>query len=797
MPDVDEKTFEQSMAEMAIAALKSKAPSLVEYVMGFQLLDKNDDDTRAVGFFGFKVGERWVYGPVFFLNGEIKGLEMMYAKDEDKMLPLEEGWIAYLTKKRDFTLGENQEKDRTHLSLTGPDLRPYNRPPNFKISAERESFILEMVKSSIGAGSEKVADWAKDVVGPMRDVQLGEWPERLRLPKLAADLGITRPFLNDCRTRPKLGQAVLSMYDSQEFIDALSTTKTAALIEKTPDVGKVMILDSSNVEKDRGRARFMSDSDKEQIMRGNTVVVDDRLEREKRRVFKYEGTLKLENPKEGGMYDMLTSDGGMKKVMILIPRVVGHGAARDVRIVIDTENGNYILAPTTSIYVSHQYERSEFKDELEDLSGDLEDYSFDTQVKPGEADWDPAKRQEGYAIMCPNGEVICPFTVHQQFENTNATKTLLVEPSSLDLMAIDKIQREIRERGRIPVSGKRRGGSISNSMPFDGVLFDDAGITELNSDGSRDYQVNPAGSWEANRRMRIILTPKPLKKPMANGQSLLVPTGAGCRVMKIKPTESELDPATTADMYLGIEKMAEVLKVYDDGHRYHLTFDHRTKTASTDREVLEVLMKEAALGEEDARIVLQESRRLKTAQCSRYWVEKLPEQEKVAVPFDEVFGVSRSDPMIDALIQESVGEQEMRPPEYESPTKPEVYRHHKDENNYHAVYQKDIEQINQAAQSGQKDVFDAAALGSLINVQNVDEEIESYLGDMIQGLDKLGRTLFLIYWHNEDLQERYGKQELADLEDSVKSGFQQLGEVVLDLKKKSPVDTVSFGRGLL
>jgi hypothetical protein len=69
-----------------------------------------------------------------------------------------------------------------------------------------------------------------------------------------------------------------------------------------------------------------------------------------------------------------------------------------------------------------------------------------------------------------------------------------------------------------------------------------------------------------------------------------------------------------------------------------------------------------------------------------------------------------------------------------------------------------MQQAVSAGKSGQKDVFDASALGALINVGDVNEEIDSYISDMVKALDKLGRTLFLMYWHSEDLTERSGAE---------------------------------------
>jgi hypothetical protein len=63
----------------------------------------------------------------------------------------------------------------------------------------------------------------------------------------------------------------------------------------------------------------------------------------------------------------------------------------------------------------------------------------------------------------------------------------------------------------------------------------------------------------------------------------------------------------------------------------------------------------------------------------------------------------------------------------------------------------------------------------------------------MKALDKLGRILFMFYWHQEEFEDRYGKQDLPELEDSLRNAFEVLGDVVLFLKEK----TVGGGPGAL
>ena len=63
--------------------------------------------------------------------------------------------------------------------------------------------------------------------------------------------------------------------------------------------------------------------------------------------------------------------------------------------------------------------------------------------------------------------------------------------------------------------------------------------------------------------------------------------------------------------------------------------------------------------------------------------------------------------------------------------------------------------------------------------------LSDYMPDLVKAVDRLGRLLFLFYWHNDDFQARYGKQKMYDLEQSLKDVFSSLSDTVVFLKEKT------------
>ncbi len=96
-----------------------------------------------------------------------------------------------------------------------------------------------------------------------------------------------------------------------------------------------------------------------------------------------------------------------------------------------------------------------------------------------------------------------------------------------------------------------------------------------------------------------------------------------------------------------------------------------------------------------------------------------------------------------------------------------------------------FETMRRSVSTGQKEIFDLTALKSLIDVNDVDQAIDKQLPGIVTALDRVGRSLFLLYFHMKDFEDRYGKQELSNLEDTLKDALKTNGKLVLFLKKRS------------
>jgi hypothetical protein len=105
--------------------------------------------------------------------------------------------------------------------------------------------------------------------------------------------------------------------------------------------------------------------------------------------------------------------------------------------------------------------------------------------------------------------------------------------------------------------------------------------------------------------------------------------------------------------------------------------------------------------------------------------------------------------------------------------------------NYTYDQDREASRAQAAAATGEKELFDVSALAALTKSVGADAHGEGDLATFMKAVDKLGTRLFLLYWHSEDYEERYGKADMPELEDSLRNAFQVLGDVVLFLKQKT------------
>lgn len=99
--------IETTLADLAIGQIFERTPGLADHYLGFELVpgSVNEEKTRAAGMLGFRVGNEEIYIPVLFLNGKVKGTEVLYLKNGDVWTSNSKQWVDYLTTRDTGTMG--------------------------------------------------------------------------------------------------------------------------------------------------------------------------------------------------------------------------------------------------------------------------------------------------------------------------------------------------------------------------------------------------------------------------------------------------------------------------------------------------------------------------------------------------------------------------------------------------------------------------------------------------------------------------------------------------------------------
>ena len=92
---------------------------------------------------------------------------------------------------------------------------------------------------------------------------------------------------------------------------------------------------------------------------------------------------------------------------------------------------------------------------------------------------------------------------------------------------------------------------------------------------------------------------------------------------------------------------------------------------------------------------------------------------------------------------------------------------------------------NLSKEKGTSAMFEHGVVGSLVQTYDSMAMVDKYMPDLEQGLDKLGRLLFLFYWKPEDFSRAYGTDDQTQLENKLSSCFKSLGDLVIELLRKN------------
>lgn len=774
----DDTQFAQDFSNLAFTFIQDRAPALMPYILGFELVDREPDGTKAVGVFGFKVGDDYYYVPAFFMNNQVKGVDLLLSKKTNSFVPLSDDWIGFIVNRSENKLGDDVDASKAQEDFENPDFEflrrptvgPLGGPVTFK-GAEAGpgrpwSFAtawkrMEGKALSFADGDQAYAEGLRTSLGKMAGARsassavCGESPIRSYLRRIggpAAAGSLSSEVAGDV----KFASALMEFYNgvSEVFPDRYDRECLAVKrAQEKAEVDKPKVLFTDRPDHTSGDEESARD-----IVSDGFTVVDRRGEEEKSSVVEMDYEDEFGNPDVPGTYDVLLAGGAIRRAEILdMNRVAGYGTTGGT-VVRFPDNGQTMCVRKRDIIVHGERKGSA------------------REIYDGASPIPSVRIGKRYVFVGPDGSCIGVVDVHGVSKEKGARPVI---DGYLDSYC----------RG----SDDGDGDSLSGSMwsPSYCDRFELA-----------DYDGNPAvhGStvvlprnWKAIDAGDRVPYHGDLTDSGDEDGDDEIPESKVHRLGSMATLQSELRKAGAAPLDMRS----------DDGEEYYWSFDGSPYTAPVGyKDASVALVAGMGLGYGDARSILKAAAASRAKRVLVKAAQAMPGQfvgvgmgqpaqqtpgsdpytgiPAYDIPFeDEVSGQFTGVPQYnpenvqgenlggEASIQSQSGGGDGSgdtPPEFD----PEAAQLAQD-----------------AAASGQKEVFDLAAIGGLAKVYDTGDVVDSYLPEFMQALDRLGRTLFLYFWKHDDFVERYGTGKVVEMEDLLRSTFKQLGSLTLDLRKKA------------
>ena len=777
----DETQFAQDFANLAFQFMQDRAPALMKYLLGFEVVDRAENGTRAVGIFGFKIDGDFYYVPAFFMNSQVKGIDSILSKRTNSFVPLTEEWVNYLINRKANELGKTAPKEDTESGSEGlaafenpnfdflrrPTVGPLGGPTATKM-AEDTAWTFKQAWDAMRTDiEEKTAsdpEFKEAVAGmfcSMRGVRTpmhksASSPIQDFISKVGGPMA-ERTFMKSLRN-VKMANAAFEFYtDPSAFhVDSYSNhgkdcyllrKKAEEISEKTP---KVKITGDS-----------MTEEEARDVLEDGFTVRDYRPEESKSDVIEKDYEKSFQNPDKAGKYDVLVTGGVTKEAYIFnVDRAAGGGNSM---LVYFPDNKQLIVAKSRNIFTEGS------------CKGGLDD-------------------------IYKNAKSIGSLGLHNDYIFIGKTGTALPK------FYVSNVKRDSGER---PVIG----GSFSYYPSDDDWKPDPQDDFTNHWAGDQFHHRN--GTYKNSDIVSFcdVELADFTGMPKSSGNSLVLPSD--WKALQVGENKDELfdmpweerekKEANKVVYQLGsVDSLTWELRKEgagkldvrsDDGAEFYYSFDGNAFTRPVNYKKASIdFVTKLGMRYHDAKRLLKKAAVERKAVC----LVKMAQMVNVApgMPPEQTPG---SDPYTGIPTYETPYIDETRMP-FEGVELPpqdnpqgenldgEISRQSESagDGSGEAEFDQEAADLAQnAAKLGQKHVFDKAAIGGLAKVYDTGAVIDSYIPEFLQAVDRLGRVMFLYYWKHNDFIDRYGTDDVIEMEDVLRGTFKQLGKLTLDLKRKA------------
>jgi hypothetical protein len=798
----DQVPFEQALSQLGSTFIRDKAPKLLPFELGFQLMEKNPEGNRAVGVFGFKVGSHYLYAPIFFLNGEIKGHELLYLKNQDLFVPMKENWIAYLLGRKPLELGSGVDRNLSHLGVTAPTMYQLVRSP-YKYASDWRGDAL----ANLAYFATTRPDQAYGGKTPL------SLPEFLK----AAGAPALRCCLEMCRARPEIYHAI-ERFHGKGILEEVSAYIHGQRKQASREVQSPYHRSSIPVEPineggadawnrvsqkyvrganrqnrvqggllnlmGRGKTtmqkqaasprkpvhtrlldapggpdvRNLTGKQREYLLRERYLVFDDRKPEQLARAMDVQAPMAMVNPDATNLYSVLVKPDKFRTCLVVM-HPWSHTGRHDFCTVIDIESKKWVNTHPNRVWTHGMSTREDFNEYFDKL---------------------PSQDSLGdglQLVLARRGQGTVPFRTRRvEGDVSRRDGSTVVEVSFEDYCTQHNSYWSASHNRR------RHDDQLESDFPR---------WQRLRLTGKTGAKINrhPGGELWLPEDFRVLTLSTPKLKKEDEDRSLLHTEGNGpwTRIHDSEYDEpGALEPGNVEDIQAILMDHTYPLKVFSAGKDVFVNDREQDgvdypKRAMDRAAAIVHLVSEHDLLEKTARQMVDDAltgrivRVLIKRAAGENLIEGAPGAPNMPEPvttFDPISGGrvpsiehTHWDMPITDMISQTTNNREL----YNPLTPPD-----------HVA----LRAVTDAARTGQREIFDTAMLGSMLHTVRDDNMIDRFLGDVMKGMNALGRLLFNFYWHQDNFGDRYGKSDLPEIEDGLRNAFEGTGDILLALKAK-------------
>ena len=716
--------IEKAFLDQAWMSIQNKAAPLMrpQNRVGFEIVHKNDANTRMVGVFVFRIDKDYLFVLVFFINGSIKGTDLLYRSNVKRFVPLNNEWCDYLVQLQTGEEGVGVSQRQRQLTRDQLNLLDVVEPPNLYRHHRKYAAVSD------DAAQE---DWVRENVNEMLEklaTGMSE-PQDSILRRFILEHGrhsAIRKIANAAKVEFDFARALMLGSSPENYMPELPPP------EAKKASGPLVVFHSSVLKNPR-----VKQASPKQMCAGY-VIEDNRKEAEVNDVVYTDNEQDLSTVEAPGVYDTLLIAGTSSRCLI--------GFEWDVNL-----NGKDGPQP-----VCYNEDFDPNRPNMRRLSLVVIDDSSraSTLARPSSQAWVFGKYvgkidDSGALIDLGQAEIGQAYRIYNQatqgFSQAFYVTEKVDDPSGLKGLRI--VTNNTKDTPGYILSNP----DFPDYDPKDNIFGSKCKLVRV------DFKLTDSSYPEGGKRVEWNSNLGLGNKHTLN--AFIFQNGYKSASVKMLPNGRFLVKSARTKGHWSQELSEASAKV-------KLMLDCAVRES-----VAEELMKQAAEMYAPSINFLYDGKKIASNLRFNDWpdfYERTNDEFGVleGPRSDHVLSVDQDWPIAD---QHRVGD---------------VWRQEPDSNeSLDTLNPMQLYQMSQ--EKGMGSLFEHGVVGELIKTYDAVGIVQSYIPDFETALDRLGRIMFLLYWKPEDFAQAYGTDDQTSMENKLLSNFRAIGELTLELLQKA------------